>query len=128
MSNHFFSKIYIRANWLINSLSVYIEMWHNVLQKDITPFLHLDIYLMNKILCVHSKVPVVLLYLETASIPINYILAGRRINYLHNKTTRPDHKLNKIVFKAQKLSKSKGEWSEILKEDIELIKFEISEA
>ena len=36
----------------------------------------------------HSKVPIELMYLETSSIPIEFILASRRLNYLHNVLTK----------------------------------------
>ena len=120
--------LHLRQAWFINSLCVNVEVWHNVLKKDITPFLDLDKYLMKKILGVHSKVPVELVYLETAAIPINYVLAGRRINYLHNILTRADHELVKRVFKAQQHAPNKGDWCEFLKEDIKIINFKICEA
>ena len=55
-------------------------------------------------------------------------MAGRRIKYLHNILTRANHELIKRVIKAQKLTPSKGDWCEISKEDMKLIKFEISKA
>ena len=85
--------LHLRQAWFINSLCVNVEVWHNILKKDITPFINLDKYLMKKILGAHSKVPVELLYLETASIHIDYVLAGRRINYLHYIITRYEHEL-----------------------------------
>ena len=41
----------------------------------------------------HLKVPIELLYLESSTIPLNYILAGRRINYLHNILIRDNTEL-----------------------------------
>ena len=76
--------LHLRQSWFINSMFVNVEVWHNVLKKDIDTLIDLDKYLMKKILDVHSKAPIEALYLETSAIPLNYILAGRRINYLHN--------------------------------------------
>ena len=59
--------LYLRQAWFINSLSVNLEVWHNVLNKDITQFVNLDKYLMKNILGIHAKVSVELLYLETAT-------------------------------------------------------------
>ena len=65
--------LHLRQSWFIDSLFVNIEVWHNVNQKDIDSLIDLDKYLMKKILNVHSKAPIELLYLET--IPLNFILA-----------------------------------------------------
>ena len=92
--------LHLRQSWFINSLFVNIEAWHNVLQKDIDSFINLDKYLMKKILNVHSKAPIELLYLETSAIPLNFILAGRRINYLHNILTRDSNELVKRAYIA----------------------------
>ena len=46
----------------------------------------------------HLKVPIELLYLESSTIPLNYILAGRRINYLHNMISMKDNELIKQIY------------------------------
>ena len=79
----------LRQSWFVNAIFVNVEAWHNVLKKDIPLFINLDHYLMRYIFGAHSKVPIELLYLETKSIPLDFILASRRINYLHNILTKP---------------------------------------
>ena len=43
----------------------------------------MDNYLVRKIIDSHSKVPKELLFLEAGAIPLEYILASQRLNYLH---------------------------------------------
>ena len=107
---------------------VNVEVWHNVLKKDIDTLIDLDKYLMKKILNVHSKAPIEALYLETSAIPLNYILAERRINYLHNILLREDSELVKRVYIAQKENPHKGDWYNTLQDDMTLLSFSMSES
>ena len=45
--------LHLRQSWFINSMFVNIEVWHNVLKKDIDTLIDLDKYLMKKILNAH---------------------------------------------------------------------------
>ena len=91
----------LRQAWFVNAMLVKMEAWHNVLIKDTNVFTKLDHHLMNKIIGSHSKVPTELIYLETAALPIEFILASRRINYLHNILVKEDHELTKHVYECQ---------------------------
>ena len=57
----------------------------------------MDNYLVRKIIDSYSKVPKELLFLETGAIPLEYILASRRLNYLHTIVTRDDEELTKRI-------------------------------
>ena len=48
----------------------------------------------------HDKAPVDHLYLETAALPIPYILISRRIIYLKNILEREDEEITKKVYKC----------------------------
>ena len=97
----------LRQAWFVNAMLVNIEAWHNVLKKDTEVFTKLDNYLMKKIIGCHSKVPTELLYLETSSVPIEYIIASRRINYLHNILSKEDHELTKRVMIVRRRTQAK---------------------
>ena len=86
-----------------------MDVWQNILKKDTEACLKLDHDIMRLIIGAHSKVPIKFLYLETASIPINYILASRRVNYLHNILTKEDSELVKCVYYAKKVTPAKGD-------------------
>jgi hypothetical protein len=117
----------LRQVWFINALCVNVEAWHNILQKDIEVFQKLDHYLMRKIIGAHSKVPIESLYLETASIPIEFIIASRRVNYLHNIVSRDRGELVKRVYTEQKTNPSKGDWCHMVQSDMAMIGLNMSE-
>ena len=117
----------LRQSWFINAFFLNSEAWHNVLKKDMDPIISLDKYLLRQIVGAHSKVAIEYLYLETATIPPDYILASRRVNYLHNIISRSDSELVKCVFNVQKENPSKGDWCDMVKQDMALINLSMSE-
>ena len=66
-----------------------------MLEKDINTFTSMDKYLIRKIVNSHFKAPVELIYLETGTVPVEYILVSRRLNYLHTIVTRDNIELTK---------------------------------
>ena len=117
----------LRQAWFVNSMLVNMEAWHNVLQKDTDVFIKLDHYLIRKIIGTHSKAPSEMLYLETSSIPIDFILASRRINFLHNILTRPSHELTRRIYEEQKANPVKGDWCTIVERDLEMVGITLNE-
>ena len=76
----------------------------------------------------HSKVPIELLYLETSSLPIEYIFTSRRLNYLHNILTKKEDEIVKCVYNAQKLNPIKVDWCILVQHDMELVTINMSES
>jgi hypothetical protein len=107
----------LRQAWFVNSMLVNMEAWHNILQKDTDVFIKLDHYLIKKIIGTHSKVPSEMLYLETSAIPIDFILASRRINFLHHILTRPSHELTRRIYEEQKSNPVEGDWCTLVERD-----------
>ena len=106
---------------------VNIEAWNNVLVKDTNGFTKLDHYLLKKIIGSHSKAPTELTHLETAALPIKFILASRRINYLHNILVKKDHELTKRVYECQIKNPSKGDWCNLVRNDMAMIGLDVSD-
>ena len=79
-----------------------METWHNLKDSDTNVFIKLDQYLLRKILGAHSKVPLEFLYLETSAIPVDFVLASRRLNFLHTVLSRSDNEMTKRIYIAQK--------------------------
>ena len=117
----------LRQAWFLNALLVNLEVWHNVMKKDIEIITQLDNYLMRKILNSHSKAPIEFLYLETGTIPVEFVIKSRRVNYLHNIIKRDNKELVKRVYNVQKENPSKGDWSTMVREDMEGIGLRIDE-
>ena len=115
----------LREALFVNAMFVNMEAWHNVLQKDTSVFTKLDQYLMRKIVGCHSKVPIEMLYLETNTIPLDFILASRRINYLHNIVSKTDDELTKRVYEQQKKDPCKGDWCELVEKDMDMVNLDM---
>ena len=79
--------------------------------------------LMKKILNAHSMTAKEAFYLEAGLIPINIVLSKRRLLYLWNILHRDENELLQRVYLAQKVSKTKNDWSELVEKD--KIDFEI---
>ena len=111
----------------LNVARSHIKNW-GILKKDIEVFIKLDQYLMRQIVGSHSKVPIELLYLETSSIPLEFILASRRLNYLHNVLTKNENELVKSVFFAQQINPNKGDWCLLVEKDMKLVNIKMTES
>ena len=67
----------LRQAMLINGTLFNSEAWHNITEDDLNILEKVDEALLRGILKSHSKIPLEALYLETASIPIRFIVASR---------------------------------------------------
>ena len=78
----------------------------------------LDQYLLHKIIGAHSKVLIQILYLETSSIHLDFILKSRRINYIHTILVRNESEQPKKVNLAQKLHPINVDWDSMVKKEL----------
>ena len=90
----------LRKAWLINGTLFNSEVWHSVEDKDIAQFVELDKYLLRGLVKAHAKVPVEHVYLETAAVPIPYIISARRILYLQTILQRSDEEITKRIYQC----------------------------
>ena len=105
----------------VNGVLFNSEVWQGLNSTDITMLEHVDHQLLKVICNGHAKTATEFLYLETASLPLKYIIASRRIMYLHNILTREDGELVKRIYKAQKENTSKGDFVELVRKDLDMI-------
>ena len=74
----------------------------------------------------HSKTSLEIFYLETGSIPIMYILMSRRLNFLWYLIHQQEDSLLSRFFRAQCDDPTKGDWVLQVKEDMKVLKFEMT--
>ena len=110
--------ILLRNTHFINKVVVNSEVWYPIKEDDFKNLQKLDESLIRQILHVSASTPIELLYLELGLIPLSDLIKCRRILYLHNILTRNEDQLLFRFFKAQNRNPSKGDWSEIVKQDI----------
>ena len=76
---------------------------------------HNDLF--RKILNAHSKTTIELFYLETAKIPIRYIVSKRRLLYLWNILKFSENELIKKMYNAQKVASIRNDWFKLLESE-----------
>ena len=117
----------LRDAMFINGVLFNSEAWHSVQLKHLEELEVIDRSLLRFIIGSHSKTPSEMLYLETSTIPLRYVISIRRMLYFHTLVTRSEDELTHKIYKAQKSNPVKGDWVHHLKEDFELIGEEINE-
>ena len=117
----------LRDAMFVNGVLFNSEAWHSTHSKHLDELELIDRSVMRFILGAHSKTPSETLYLETASLPLRYIIMIRRIMYFQTIVTRDDQELIKRVYDAQKEDPVKGDWINLLKEDFKYIGQDLNE-
>ena len=87
----------------------------------------LDRKILRAILGAHSKVPWEMLYLETSVLPISNVITARRLHYLQTILKRSNDEIIRKVYTAQKSNPSKGDWINLVQEDMRIIGLDISD-
>ena len=67
------------------------------------------------------------MYLETNTLPMEFILASRRINYLHNIISKKDDELIKRIYQEQKKDPWKGDWCELVQRDMDMVEINMDD-
>ena len=117
----------LRQAWLLNGISFNSEVWHNVSKNDIAPLVEIDKYLLKGLITAHAKTPLEHIYLETAALPIPYVIMTRRLIYLKNILDRPEAEVIKKIYKCQRAKPSPGDWCHIVDIDFEEIELTIND-
>ena len=111
----------LRQAMLLNGILFNSEAWQGAETKDIIQLEKVDEALLRGILGGHPKIPLEALYLETKSIPIRFIVASRRILYLHNILQKDKNEILSKIYKAKKMKPSPGDFVNLVKNDLENI-------
>jgi hypothetical protein len=94
------------------------EAWLRLTSKEIRCLERVDEMLLRKLLETPISTPGASLYLETGSVPLKFILKGKRIKYLHHILTRNRQALISQVFWAQVRQPAEGDWCTVVQEDL----------
>ena len=112
---------------LINGTLFNSEAWHNITEDDLNILEKVDEALLRGILKSHSKIPIEALYLETASIPIRFIVASRRLLYLYNILQKSENEMIRKVYELQKQDTSQGDFYELVNQDKQRLNVNLSD-
>ena len=97
------------------------EVWHGVNKGHIEKLSKVDHQLLRSVLSPHAKIPTEFLYLKTGVLPVKHVISIRRLKYLLEIHNREDHKLMKRIHTKQKQNPVRGDWTELVMKDLELL-------
>ena len=118
--NHYFEiALLLRESMLINGIMTNAEIWYNLTKSEIEKFESIDRLFFRRLLSVAETTPKEAYYLEMGCIPINILLKGRRVKYLHSILKRNKTGMLYNVFITQWNNPCKGDWTEQVKTDLE---------
>ena len=112
--------IQLREAMFLNGVLFNSEVWPKLTATEISTLENVDHQLLRSILKAHAKTPTEFLFLETGCVPLKYVMANRRLMYLKHILSRDENELIKRVYEAQKVSPTKGDFSELVNDDLKL--------
>ena len=121
------SGLILRKALLHNTMLCNSEVWHNFNLSQVKALEKIIEALIRGLVQGHSKIALPALYLETGQIPIRFILACRKILYLHTILIRDPEELIYKVYQAQKQEPVTGDFCELVQNDFELLGLQLSE-
>ena len=107
----------LRDAMLVNSILTGCEAWPYLTEENIHTLEDCDVSLMRKIFSSHPKVNKISFYIETAKLPLRYIISKRRLMYHHHILTRNLEELIRKVYQAQKENPCIKDWALIVNEE-----------
>ena len=111
------TALILREAILINGILTNSEVWYRVSEEDMRILEAADDDLFRKIFNAHSKTAIELFYLETAKIPIRFIVSKRRLLYLWNILKCSENELIKKTYNAQKVASTRNDWFKLLESE-----------
>ena len=126
--SYFFQMALVfRNSQLINGTLFNMEALHGVNKKHLDVIEESDKMLFRNIFDCPQGTPLEAFFLETSTIPLRFILQGRRLMYLWTLLKKPKTELAREVYDAQKLFKTKGSWVEKVEEDLKSCEINLSD-
>ena len=101
----------LRASLLLNGILTNSEAWYGLRTADIENLEQIDEQLLRRILEVGSGCPKEMLYLDTGTMPIRFIITYRRIMFLHYILNEDQESLICRFYKAQVKNPTINDWS-----------------
>ena len=116
---YFQVAIILRNSILANGILTNSEAWYGLNDSDLEILESVDEQLMRRVLEVPSTCPKEMLYLEMGCVPFKYIVASRRLNFLHYILNEDESSLIYKVLKSQSEQPVKDDWYLSVVKDLE---------
>ena len=124
---YFTVAVILRESLLFSSMLLSSEVWFNITKQEIEQLVRVDKALLRKYLGgLSSKSVGCGMFLELGIWPINIVLIGKRVMFLHYILSRPETDLLYRVFQAQDKQPVKNDWALQIKKDLTDLGLELS--
>ena len=120
-------ELALRQAWFVNGILFNCEVWNKITAFQEEQLMSTDKYLLRGILSAHSKTPLEFIHLETASLPLNYVMSVRRMIYLQTLLKRHKEEITRKIYECQKKNPTPGDWCEQVQEDFDKIGVHMAE-
>ena len=124
---YFEQALQLRNAKFINGILCSIESMYGLTIKQVEQLEKCDRFLLRKILNCPISTPTEALHLETATMPLRFVIIGRRLLYYWNILRKPDTELVKQVLLTQQLSPVKNDWCTTIAEDLRLLDIDFTQ-
>ena len=103
------------------------EVLYGITNNHIEMLEKCDRLFMRRVFDCPISTPIESYYLETSTIPVRFVLIGRRLMYLWTLLQKSDKELARKVFETQKRFPVKNDWVLQIKEDLLMCKIQLTE-
>ena len=124
---YFQMALMFRNSQLINGTLYNMEALHGVRNNHLDIIEECDKMLFRQIFDCPQGTPVEAFFFETSTLPLRFILQGRRLMYLWTILKKPNTELVRQVYKAQKQFKTKGSWAEQIEDDLKICEIDLAD-
>ena len=115
---HFEMGLLFRTSKLLNGILFNTEVLFSMTEKHILSLEECDKYLMRSLFNTEMGTPIESFFIETSTIPLRFILKGRRIMYYWTLLKKGEQELVKRVFLAMKEFRVKSDWMSQIEDDL----------
>ena len=116
-----------RESMLLNGILCSSEVLYGITSAHIEMLEKCDRLFMRRVFDCPISTPIESYYSETSTIPVRFILIGRRLMYLWTLLQKSEKELARNVFETQKLFPVKNDWVLQIKEDLSICNIELTE-
>ena len=116
-----------RQSQLVNSILCNSEVLYGLSKTHIDTLESVDKYFWRKVFGAPISTPIESFYIVTNTIPLRYIIMGRRLMFYWNLLQKDDSELVKKVYNSQKLLSVKNDWVLQLQSDLTDCEITLSE-
>ena len=116
----------LRNSLMLSTLLSNGESWYRVTKENIESLESVDTQIIRQQFKLHSKTPTPYLYLDLGLVPVRFLLMKRRILFLWWITNQSEDSLIYQFFQAQENDSYRGDWSRMVREDLENLEIDLT--